>query len=454
MMASSESPAVAVSRGVIKSDQDKVLTGLGNMHAPNVGLPKIADVGEYNYCSSCGTCEAICPVNAPVVDRDMVDVSKEKNNYRKMELKTESFFKGIDPLKADVNPCVQCYACERVCPILDGFPVDEFDNIRTMKAGKSRTLHGQDGAVVSQILKSLLEQGEIDCAIGVVRNEKWSTKIMVFTSPEEVASGSGTKYTYQPVVATMRDIHRGYIDSTESTLISHDGHMRDEPRSYIDPVKNLLKKYKKVALVGVPCQVHGASLFRENFDRISLIIGLICMESFSDEIMLTEMVPRIIGADIRDVVKMNFHKGKFVVTTTKETKEVPIKDVAPLARKGCHYCQDYTSYHADISVGSVGSDDVWSTVFVRTETGERYLNKVNDIEWTDKPINMDIIKKLAAQKHKHNKWDWRGFLNEIWSRDTPVRPWGRERLDNIPPPEIEPVVEKTDKPAKPSKSQE
>jgi len=454
LITKSESSGVATSKGILKTDQFNVLTGLGTMNAPNVGLPKIADVGEYNYCSSCGTCEAICPVNAPVVDRDMVDVSREKNNYRKMELKTESFFKGIDPLKADVNPCVQCYACERVCPILDGFPVDEFDNIRTMKAGKSRTLHGQDGAVVSQILKSLLEQGEIDCAIGVVRNEKWSTKIMVFTSPEEVASGSGTKYTYQPVVATMRDIHRAYIDSTESTLISHDGHMRDEPRSYIDPVKNLLKKYKKVALVGVPCQVHGARLFRENFDRISLIIGLICMESFSDEIMLTEMVPRIIGADIRDVVKMNFHKGKFVVTTTKETKEVPIKDVAPLARKGCHYCLDYTSYYADISVGSVGSDDGWSTVFVRTETGERYLNKVNDIEWTDKPINMDIIKKLAAQKHKHNKWDWRGFLNEIWSRDTPVRPWGRERLDNIPPPEIEPVVEKTDKPAKPSKSQE
>jgi hypothetical protein len=45
-------------------------------------------------------------------------------------------------------------------------------------------------------------------------------------------------------------------------------------------------------------------------------------------------------------------------------------------------------------------------------------------------------------------------LNEIWSRDIPVRPWGRERLDNIPPPEIEPVVEKTDKPAKPLKPQE
>ncbi len=329
-----------------------------------------------------------------------------------MELKTEAFFRDVDPIKAEVNPCVNCYACERVCPILDGFPVDEFNNVRLMKAGKSKTLHGQDGAVVSQILKSLLEQGEIDCAIGVVRNDNWETKIVTFTDPADVTRASGTKYTYQPVVSTMRDIHRAYADTYAQSL----------------------KKYKKVALVGVPCQVHGARLFRENFNRIELIIGLICMESFSEQIMLTEMVPRIMGLDIRDVKKMNFHKGNFIVETNKEVKEVPIKEVAPLARKGCHYCQDYTSYFSDISVGSVGSDDGWSTVFVRTETGEKYLGKVSDIEWSDKPVNKDMVKKLADMKHKHNKWDWRAFMKEIWSRDNPIRPWGAEKLANIPPP--------------------
>lgn len=422
-----------ITRGILKSDQDKVLIRLGNMQAPNVGLPKIADVGEYNYCCSCGSCEAICPMNAPVVRRDPVDISREKNNYNKMELKTEVFFQNVDPFKAEVNPCVNCYACERVCPILDGFPVDEFSNIKVMKAGKSKTLHGQDGAVVSQILKSLLEQGEIDCAIGVVRNEKWETKVVMFTSPEDVTSASGTKYTYQPVVANMRDVHRAYADT------------------YIQG----LKKYKKVALVGVPCQVHGAKLFRENFNRIELIIGLICMESFSEQIMLTEMVPKIMGVDIRDVKKMNFHKGNFIVETNKEVKEVPIKDVAPLARKGCHYCQDYTSYFADISVGSVGSDDGWSTVFVRTETGENYLNKISDIEWTDKPINKEMVKKLADMKHKHNKWDWRAFMKEIWSRDNPVRPWGAEKLANIPPPPPPPPPS-AEKPAgaKPAKPKE
>ena len=158
------------------------------------------------------------------------------------------------------------------------------------------------------------------------------------------------------------------------------------------------------------------------------------MESSSAQIMLTEMVPKIMGVDIRDVKKMNFNKGKFIVETDKEVKEVPIKVVAPLARKGCHHCQDYTSYFADISVGSVGSDEGWSTVFVRTETGEKYLNKINDIEWTDKPINLDIVKKLTDMKHKHNDWDWRTFMKDIWNRDTPVRPWGAEKLANIPPP--------------------
>lgn len=415
MAAKSSGAAPLMAKGIPKTDQYNVLTRLGAMHAPNVGLPKIADVTEYNYCSSCGTCEAICPVNAPVVRREPVDVSLEKNNYRKMELKTESLFQGVNPFNADTNPCVQCYACERVCPILDGFPVNEFDNIKTMKAGKSKALKGQDGAVVSQILKSLLESGDIDCALGVMRNDKWETEVVQFTSPEDVARAAGTKYTYQPVVASMRDIHRAYADTFQEGL----------------------KKYKKVALVGVPCQVHGAHLFRENFNRIELIIGLICMESFSEEIMFSGVVPHIMGVDIRDVVKMNFHKGKFIVETTKETKEVPIKDVAPMARKGCGFCQDYTSYYADISVGSVGSDDGWSTVFVRTETGERYLNRVRDIEWSDKPIVMDIVKKLADMKHKHNKWDWRGFMKEIWSRDTPVRPWGAERLAKIPPEPVE-----------------
>jgi len=47
------------------------------------------------------------------------------------------------------------------------------------------------------------------------------------------------------------------------------------------------------------------------------------------------------------------------------------------------------------------------------------------------PINKEMVKKLADMKHKHNSWDWRAFMKEIWNRDTPVRPWGAERIANI-----------------------
>ncbi len=419
-----------------KREEGRPLITLGDMHAPDVGLPKIADVSYYNYCSSCGTCESICPMNAPVVRRNPVDTSKDKKNYRKIEIRTEVVFQGVNPFKTEVNPCVACYACERVCPLLDGFPADEFSNIRSMKAGKSRTLKGQDGAVVSQILKSLLEQGEIDCAVGITRNEKWETRIFTITKPDDVYRVGGTKYTYQPVVATVRDIHKAFIDHAEAPLISPEGYMLEITRGSVEPGMNKFKKYKKVALVGVPCQVHGAHLFRENFNKIELIIGLFCMESFSEEIMFSEVIPKIMGLDIRDANKMNFHKGKFSVSTSKETKEVPIKEVAPLARKGCGFCMDYTSYYADIAVGSVGSDEGWSTIFVRTEKGEEYLNKVRDVEYSDKPIVLDIVKKLADMKHKHNKWDWQKFVKEIWNRESPPRPWGRERIERLPPQEI------------------
>ena len=107
---------------------------------------------------------------------------------------------------------------------------------------------------------------------------------------------------------------------------------------------------------------------------------------------------------------MDFGGGKFWAYTKNgdngeepEPHNVAIKEVAPLARNPCHHCLDYTSYYADISLGSVGAPDGWNSIIVRTETGEKYLNKVKGVEYDDDPKpGMFLIKKLAAQKHKNN----------------------------------------------------
>jgi coenzyme F420-reducing hydrogenase beta subunit len=82
---------------------------------------------------------------------------------------------------------------------------------------------------------------------------------------------------------------------------------------------------------------------------------------------------------------------------------VPIAEVAHLARNPCHNCCDYTSVHADISVGSVGAPDGWNSVMIRTDVGEKYINMVDGLEINDDPKpGMFLIKKLTEMKHKNN----------------------------------------------------
>lgn len=356
-------------------------------------MPKIDYVVSEKVCTACGGCEAICPVGAPAVNQLRSEVTHEEDCEDVL-------------FKEGCAFCVECYACERVCPILDGFPGDdEFDNLRFVKAGRSQ-MPGQDGGVASKILKSLFEQGEIDCALGMTRDEKWHAQVVMITRAEDVSKTSGTKYAYQPVLASMRDI-----------------------------IRDAAQRYERIAIVGCPCQSHAARLMKENLtDKIVLILGLVCMESFSYENLCEHIIPEKIGFDVEDVVKMDFAKGKFVVTNRKgEVKKVPIKEVAPLARDGCHHCVDYTSYYADISLGSVGTPDGWNCILVRTEAGERYFNMVEGLELADE-VNMELLGKLADTKHKNNAWNYAEFMERVWKIGYPNRmeqfayevPWKKE----------------------------
>lgn len=397
---------------------------------PSHGEPKIGDVIRHNYCTSCGTCEAVCPLGVVMVDRDSVEIIHDKRNYRKANLHTEGFLKthGLPFNDNQYLTCVNCYGCERVCPALDGFAEDEFDNILYKKAvrsvDKNTAMKGQDGSAVSQIAVSLLESGAIDCVIGVSRDDGWNTDIAIMTEPAHVIQSSGTKYTYHPVMSYTRH------------LVGNHQYMPAAPL-FDEQVIKALKDFERIAVVGVPCQVHGARLLQQDQDvNISLIIGLICMESFSHEVMSSVIIPELMGKDLKDIDKMDINKGKFIVISDDQKKEVPLKEIMPYARNGCHYCIDYTSYFSDITVGSVGSDDGWSTVMVRTEAGDKYLKQVVGLEHSEKAINMDIIKKLTDMKHTQNQWDWKGFMKQKWydeyqpQRNWGVKPslWGIEKL--------------------------
>ncbi|MDD2438825.1 MAG: F420H2 dehydrogenase subunit FpoF [Methanosarcinaceae archaeon] len=322
--------------------------------------PKIADIIEHDVCAACGACEAVCPIGAVTVKK--AAEIRDPNN-------PELYRKG-----AAYEVCEGCLTCSRVCPVVDGFREDELANVRKFFAAKAAASAGsQDGGVTSAIVKTLFKKGEIDCAIGISRNEAWETELVIMTSAEDVENVRGTKYTSDPVLKILRQA---------------------------------FEKYNRIAVVGVPCQVHGARLIQENFnEKIVVIIGLLCMESFHHDVMLEKIIPEILQVKIKDIEKMEFTKGKFwVYTKAGEVHKVPIKEVARYARNPCHHCCDYTSVFADISVGSVGAPDGWNSVFIRTDAGEKYFEMVKeDLELMEDPKpGLELVQKLIGMKRKGN----------------------------------------------------
>ncbi len=77
-----------------------------------------------------------------------------------------------------------------------------------------------------------------------------------------------------------------------------------------------------------------------------------------------------------------------------------------LVRSCCHVCGDFTAEFADLSVGSVGSPDGWSTVIVRSQRGEQALEaaekagliKIKPVE--EGKSGLGIIKRLAKRKKR------------------------------------------------------
>jgi len=298
----------------------------------------------------------------------------------------EYYVKGAAP-----DVCEGCFTCGRLCPVIDGYVDDEFADVKEFFAAKS-TIKGQDGGVTSLLAKALLESGEVDCIVGIARDEKWDTELILMTKPEDVDRTTGTKYTYDSVLSALRD-----------------------------PFEN----YEKIAVIGVPCQAHGARLISENVnDKIVLIMGLLCMESFHHDVMTEKVVPEIMGLKAEDVVKMNFNKGQFWnITKDGEEHTVKIPVVAPHARNPCHHCCDYTSVSADISLGSVGAPEGWNSVLIRTEAGKKYFDMFKDkVEIMEDPKpGMFLIKKLAAMKHDNNEGHYREVCEKFTFDECGIR---------------------------------
>jgi len=244
----------------------------------------------------------------------------------------------------------------------------------------------QDGGIVTQLFAFALEKGIIDGAIVAgVGDRPWKARPFIATTREELLAARGTKYNISPQIAWLKEATRSFgLD--------------------------------KIGIVGVPCQmqaVRKAQLYptgmRDVPDKIALALGIFCMENFPYK-SIQQLVEDHAGQKMQSVKKMEIGKGKFWVYTERgAVVQLPLKITHKYEQPGCHVCLDYVANLADISTGSVGSPDGWSTVFVRTKNGEDIWSKAmaagcfetKAIEQV-KP-GLEMVTKLATEKITKNK---------------------------------------------------
>jgi coenzyme F420 hydrogenase subunit beta len=307
-------------------------------------------------CIQCGTCVAACP--------------------------SDSIGIGDDGLPELVSMCTGCSLCWDFCPrggmryerqwVITGGednvkgagdPITEF----SARVEDDWREGSQDGGVVTGVLAHLLDAGEIDGALIATESDDdpWKAEGFMATSVEELVANTGTIYN--------QTMSLGHLDFSK---------WDDKFEKDWDDIS--------LALVGTPCEIEGIRALQdfeweygsqeEGVRAIDYTIALMCTKNFNYQSLIGEELQEQRDIDIDNVGKMDVLHGKLMVDDLDGERilEEDIENFHDAALKGCNECADFTGFCADLTVGSVGSSDEFSSVIIRTEQGLKAWNLTKD----------------------------------------------------------------------------
>jgi coenzyme F420-reducing hydrogenase beta subunit len=341
-------------------------------------------VDEEEDCILCGLCTRVCS--------ELIGVSAI--NFAKRGVEREV----VAPYHEFSDDCIGCRACTMVCPTASKkLRIHTYATVGSLQGAKEEHLgvcsdifsarssvEGQDGGVATALLISGFKRGLFDTAIVVQRKEGYTAEAVIADNTDEIMKARGTKYLRVKMMSKLAEL----ID----------------------------KGNKKIAFVGIPCQVRAArkiqQILQQDFPTLEItLIGLFCYEAF-DYKKLKEETKRLLDVDLDKSEKTQIQKGKFIVQVNGKEYSCKVKELNDAIEKGCLYCNDFPALFADISVGSVGSEAGFSTVIVRTKRGEKLLEKLS---FTRGGVEKKEIAKLSLSKRNRAKKNFGPILKEIYA---------------------------------------
>jgi coenzyme F420-reducing hydrogenase beta subunit len=345
--------------------------------------PRLWIEDEEEDCILCGLCARVC--------EELVGVSAINFANRGVAREVTA------PYHALSDDCIGCGACARVCPTgsrkirINTFPMLEEDKRKVedeflkgtrdeclgvhndILAAKS-SVEGQDGGMATALLISGMQRGIFDAAVVVQRKDGYRAQAIIAENVDDIMRARGTKYQRVKMISKFAE---------------------------------LIEKGKtKIAIVGTPCEVRAMreiqQTFLRDFPSVEItILGLFCFEAFVYE-KLIEETRKLLGVDLDKSEKTQIHKGKFIVKVDGKEYSCRVRDLGKAVEKGCAFCDDFVSRLADVSIGSVGSPDGYSTVIVRSDAGKKLLGGLNFVKGDvnkEEIIKLSTLKKQNAEKN-------------------------------------------------------
>jgi coenzyme F420 hydrogenase subunit beta len=332
----------------------------------------IKEVHEPGICQQCGGCVSFC--NS--IENDVIGM-KNPNS---------------PPKYIHEEKCLECGICYLICPqthILDddlnkiynftsfsSMPFGYIENIYSCQAtDKDFLKFGIDGGVVNSIINYLIEKKVIDGAIVAKTKLAFSRESTIARNKKDLIEASGVKLDLFPQLNELQKFHT-YTSSLPQL------------RTY---------KFKRLAVVGTPCQIYTIRCMQSlgiiPSENIELCLGLFCYENFFFDKPKIEKFEKEFNLKFKNIERINIKEDLIIKLKTKGSVQkiiqIPFESIKDYMRQACLACNDFANIYADISFGGLGSMDKFTTVITRTKKGRDIINKV---------INAGVIKPFRLDK--------------------------------------------------------
>lgn len=344
--------------------------------SPKTFQDLITEVHEKGICQECGGCVSFC-------SSAEYDVIALKDPYS-------------PPEYINKDKCLECGICYHICPqthVLDddlnrtyqfkdfsSMPIGNYKNIYSCQATDQEFLkYGTDGGVVNSIINYLIEKKLVDGSIVSKTEVPFSREAMFADSKYDLIKTSGAKLDISP-----------HLDEIQKFC------------TYTDSIQKLNHyKFKKLAIVGTPCQLYTIRCMQDlgvtPSQNVAVCLGLFCFENFLFDRSQIERFEKDFNVSLENIEKLNIKEDVIFKLKDDGTGEkvihIPFDQLEDYMRPACRACNDFTNIYADISFGGLGSPDKYTTVITRTKKGEEILSKT---------INAGVIRASELDKSKKN----------------------------------------------------